>query len=148
MSGEPEALRGDLSAWCTSYVEAFEAFDVRAIGSHWSFPATILTGNRQMVLKTVDDFNANTAALVDFYRAQDVAQVKRVVRRVFQMSECLAAMQVSDVMQSASGDTLVEWDSSYVLREDGNTWRAIFADANGEVNAWASRGTPLGGRSN
>ncbi|MEO0881474.1 MAG: hypothetical protein AAFY34_01965 [Pseudomonadota bacterium] len=137
-------LNDQLSAWCSSYIDAFEAFDVSAIGAHWAFPAMIASGDRQIVFKDVESFNRNTATLVGFYKEQDVARVDRVVTGVLQMTEKTAAMQVQDRMFTSSGSMIVEWVSAYVLRSGTQGWRAVFADANGEVSAWAERGTPLG----
>jgi len=134
----------ELSDWCGSYVRAFEAFDVPSIGAHWAFPAVILSGDHQVVLKDAGQFDANTKALVEFYRRQDVASVKRSVTGVFWLRDGTAAMTVEDRMFTSDQTALVEWQSAYVLRQQNGNWRAIFADANGEVQAWEKRGTPLG----
>ncbi|MEM9668442.1 MAG: hypothetical protein AAF950_05910 [Pseudomonadota bacterium] len=143
MSGDID-LKQNLETWCESYVRAFEAFDVQAIGQHWDFPAVITSGDRQIVLADAATFDANTEKLVSFYKRQDVKTVIRSIKDVLSMGAQTAAMRVHDKMLTRDGQTIVEWRSAYVLRRSNARWRAIFADANGELKAWADRGTPLG----
>lgn len=137
-------LRGDLENWCASYVDAFERYDVEAIGAHWAFPAMIISGPSQSILRDQDKFNRNTTGLMAFYKRQDVLRVVRTILSYEPLSEDIAAMRVHDVVWSTSDEQIVEWVSAYVLRRTPEGWRAIFADATGEVDAWAARGTPLG----
>lgn len=141
-----EDLCEQLDTWCASYVRAFEAFDVEAIGAHWAFPALILSGNQHLSLPDADQFNHNTSMLVGFYKAQHVALVERSVISVMPMGAASVAMQVHDKMMSIDAEPIASWTSAYVLRRVKASWRAIFADAAGEVEAWAARGTPLGSK--
>lgn len=137
-------LRLDLEDWCLSYVAAFEAFDIPAIGAHWSFPAMVISGGRQLVMPDAASFDRNTGALVDFYKRQNAQKVTRRVLSVFEMGPASAAMHVHDTISTPENEQITEWKSAYVLRQEDDNWRAIFADATGEAEAWAKRGTPLG----
>ena len=54
-------------------------------------------------------------------------------------------MIVADRMLDATGAVIAEWQASYVLQRVAGTWKAVMAVADGEVDAWTARGTPLGG---
>jgi len=54
-------------------------------------------------------------------------------------------MIVSDVMSTANGDEIASWQAAYVLQRVNGAWKAVMAVADGETDAWAARGTPLGG---
>lgn len=144
MNNRSRALLVDLEAWCGSYVAAFERFEVKAIGAHWAFPALIISGRHQLVMSDQAAFDNNTDGLVGFYKRQKVAKVERKVLRVEAMGEKSVAMQVEDMMSTASGAPIEGWRSAYVLRQTRGGWRAVLADATGEAKAWAARGTPLG----
>ena len=141
---EATALREELDAWCSSYITAFEAFNVKAIGAHWLFPAMVVSGGRQLIMKDAASFDRNTSALTNFYKAQNATRVQRTVLSCHMMLEQSAAMRVKDIISTAQNEPITEWVSAYVLRKTQLGWRAIFADATGEADAWAARGTPLG----
>ena len=139
-----DTLQTELEAWCASYVSAFEAFDVDAIGMHWAFPATLVSGGRTIAIKDANTFNRNTQMLTGFYERQNARCVTREIVEVMAMGNDTAAMRVRDQMSTPEGDALASWVSAYVLQKTRNGWRAIFADAQGELDAWDARGTPLG----
>lgn len=135
-----------LDAWCQSYVEAFSAFDATAISAHWAFPALILTGGRRLSLPDRSAFDANTERLLDFYRQQAVARAVRRLEAVFPMGDGQAAIRVEDQMLDAQDAPITGWTASYCLVKTDQGWRACLASADGELAAWAARGTPLGAR--
>ncbi|MEM6412008.1 MAG: hypothetical protein AAF683_10785 [Pseudomonadota bacterium] len=141
---DSEGLAPALADWCRSYVQAFESFDADAIGRHWSFPALIFSSGRQITFTEASGFNRNTSQLIEFYKRQNVSRVNRLIDSVFQISAVTAAMRVNDQMYSGDNEFITGWSSGYVLKQDGVHWRAIWADASGEVEAWVARGTPLG----
>ncbi|MEM1104816.1 MAG: hypothetical protein AAGH87_00380 [Pseudomonadota bacterium] len=140
----PHPALDDLTAWCASYVAAFSAYDVQAIGAHWVFPATILAGGRPLRLESREKFDANTDTLCGFYRAQGVARARRSLRSATPLGAASAAIQVDDVVEDAGGGVITRWRAGYVLVKTAQGWRACLADADGERAAWAARGTPLG----
>lgn len=138
-------LEADLDAWCQSYVTAFSAYDAAGIGDHWLFPALIISSGRNLVFKTREHFDANTGGLLDFYKREGVAKAERGVLSCLAMNDDTAAMRVCDAMLDGDGNTIVTWEAAYTLRKTDEGWRAILAAADGELAAWAARGTPLGG---
>lgn len=134
-----------LDAWCQSYVAAFSAYDIPAIGAHWTFPAVILAGGAPVLLASRDKFDRNTDRLCTFYRAQGVTRAQRKLLEHFPMTQTAAAMRVADTMLDAKGGEIVSWQAAYTLTRTPEGWRACLADAGGEMAAWDSRGTPLGG---
>lgn len=141
---EVDPLREELDLWCASYVAAFEKFDLESIGAHWAFPALVVSGSRQLSMTTQADFDRNTGALISFYEKHDARRVKRAIQWCRSFENAKAIMQVADVISTSKGEVLTNWVSTYVLRLSSEGWRALFADATGEAEAWAARGTPLG----
>ena len=141
---ETSTLDKELSAWCTSYVTAFSAYDADGIGAHWAFPALIIIGNRRISFKSADHFLANTEMLLGFYKRQGVAKAERQLISSMPMTDEVAAMVVKDRMVDARGAGIVTWQAAYMLQKSGGDWRAVSAVADGETDAWNARGTPLG----
>lgn len=137
-------LRTELSAWCRTYVAAFDAQDAEAIAEHWSFPALTTQAGRSFLFKSAEHFAKNTEILLGFYREQNVDYVERELIACHHLHKDTAAMVVSDVMYTASGEEIVRWQAAYVLQRVNNVWKAVMAIADGETDAWAARGTPLG----
>lgn len=138
-------LRSELEAWCRSYVAAFERYEAEAIASHWTFPALTTQAGRSFSFKSEEHLAKNTGRLLGFYQAQHVERVHREVVDILIMGPNAVSMTVKDQMTDAAGGEIASWQAAYVLqRVDGN-WKAVAAVADGEVDAWAARGTPLGG---
>ncbi len=142
---EQTHLQTELEAWCQSYVIAFEAFDLHTISNHWAFPAMIVSGARQLVMKDKASFDHNTGALIAFYERHNAKRVTRTIVDAQALIGGTALMRVQDEISTPDGTLITTWRSAYILRKTADGWRAIFADATGEAEAWAARGTPLGG---
>ena len=138
-------LREDLEAWCRSYVAAFESYDAEAIASHWTFPALTTQAGRSFTFKSAEHFAKNTGLLLGFYKAQAVESVERRVVDLLSMSADAVSMTVQDRMLRGDGQEIATWQAAYVLQRVDGAWKAVAAVADGEVDAWAARGTPLGG---
>ena len=145
MSSALTDLRAELEAWCRSYVTAFESYDAEAIASHWTFPALTTQADRSFVFKSAEHFAKNTGLLLGFYQAQAVHSVERRVVDLLNMSAGAVSMTVQDRMLDADGQEIAAWQAAYVLQRVSGAWKAVAAVADGEVDAWAARGTPLGG---
>ena len=139
-------FRAELEAWCLSYVTAFSGYDAAGIAAHWTFPALIVSSGRSLTFKSAEHFNKNTGALLEFYRVHRVDKAVRKVVDVMPMNSETAAMTVADQMLDPEGHVIVGWQAAYVLQRINDDWRAVMALADGEVDAWAARGTPLGGK--
>ena len=145
MSSALTNLRTDLEAWCRSYVTAFESYDAEAIASHWTFPALTTQAGRSFTFKSAEHFAKNTGLLLGFYKAQGVHSVERRVIDLLNMSAGAVSMTVQDRMLDNNGQEIAGWQAAYVLQRVDGAWKAVAAVADGEVDAWAARGTPLGG---
>nr|WP_070959144.1 hypothetical protein [Hyphomonas sp. Mor2] len=138
-------LETELDAWCQSYVAAFNAEDAGAIAAHWTFPALTTQAGRSFTFKSEAHFAKNTGILLGFYRAQHVDRVTRELVACHLLHRDAATMIVSDVMSAANGEEIASWQAAYVLQRVNHAWKAVMAVADGETEAWAARGTPLGG---
>jgi|GEM_PF-1029954 len=145
MSSALTDLDAELSAWCQSYVDAFNTEDASAIAAHWTFPALSTQAGRSFTFKSEEHFAKNTEILLGFYQAQSVHRVERALVSAQRLHRDTASMIVSDVMYTADGQEIAHWQAAYVLQRVDGTWKAVMAVADGETEAWAARGTPLSG---
>lgn len=121
------------------------AWDAEAIAAHWTFPALTTQAGRSFTFKSDEHFAKNTERLLAFYKAQAVARVTRRLISAQALHEAAAAMVVADEMFEANGTRIAGWQAAYVLQRVDGAWKAVMAVADGETEAWAARGTPLGG---
>jgi len=138
-------LRETLEAWCQSYVQAFCGYDAPSIAAHWTFPALTTAGGRSFSFKSAEHFEGNTDRLLEFYRKQDVAKVERNIVDCGHLAPGIAHMTVQDTMLTQQDAIIASWEAAYVLQSIDGQWKAVMAVADGEMAAWAARGTPLGG---
>ena len=138
-------LRAELDAWCQSYVAAFNKEDADAIAAHWTFPAVTTQKGRSFAFKSAEHFAKNTGLLLGFYRAQRVHRVERRIEDVLSLHRDAVSMTVADAKFTDDGTEIVHWQAAYVLQRIDGQWKAVMAVADGETDAWAAHGTPLGG---
>jgi len=139
------SLETELADWCQSYVAAFNREDAAAIANHWTFPALTTQAGRSFTFKSEDHFAKNTGILLGFYRAQNVDRVERALIEGHLLHRDAASMIVADVMYTSDDEPIANWQAAYVLQRVNGSWKAVMAVADGETEAWAARGTPLGG---
>lgn len=139
------SLETELADWCQSYVAAFNSEDAEAIARHWTFPALTTQAGRSFTFKSDEHFARNTGILLGFYRAQNVDRVERTLTACHLLHRDAASMTVADIMYTADGEAIASWQAAYVLQRVDGAWKAVMAVADGETEAWAARGTPLGG---
>ncbi|MCR9269876.1 MAG: hypothetical protein NXH72_07825 [Hyphomonadaceae bacterium] len=138
-------LRSELEDWCASYISAFMAWDAACIAAHWTFPALTTQAGKSFAFTSAEHFEKNTARLLSFYQNQNVQTVERKVDAVLPMSETAISLTVKDRMLDQHGAQIAGWTAAYILQRVDGRWKAVAAVADGEVAAWAARGTPLGG---
>ena len=126
-----------------SYVDAFNRNDVDAVMKQWTFPATISIPAATHVLDGAA-FQKNTQALCDFYRRQGMVEARKRVSSIHHLGPNVANVTTEDVLYDADGKPIASWQHGYVLRETDGRIHALMAVADGEIEAWAARGTPLG----
>jgi hypothetical protein len=135
----------EAQAFFDRYADCFSARDVAGLGDMWSFPAFI-SGPRSGGFAERESFDANTAALCDFYVAQGSVKAEKRVIDVRQEYDNAAMVRTADRLSDAAGETIAAWEHLYLLRRQTEGWRVQAAVADAEVAAWAARGTPLGER--
>ena len=122
------------------------AWDAEAIAAHWTFPALTTQAGRSFTFQSAEHFAKNTTRLLGFYRDQNVARVTRKLISHQVMHADAVSMCVADEMVDADGTLIASWQAAYVLQRVDGVWKAVMAVADGETEAWAARGTPLGGK--
>src|SRR5690242_9497838 len=136
--------RKSVEEFFVAYAAAFSRLDVDAIVGLWSLPAFITTAERSGCFAEADAFRRNIEALCAFYRAQGLSRAKKTVMRIHRLSDGVAAVTTRDELFDARRRRIVRWQHAYLIRKTTQGLRAIAAVADGEMNAWNARGTPLG----
>ncbi len=128
-----------------AYADAFQRRDWDAIADVWAYPCMISDQRGGYAFRDRDGFRRNLERLGAFYAAQGVVGAAAQVRDVDAEYDGVARVRVDYRLTDASGETIIAWPTDYVLRQqtDGR-WTACFGIADGEMNAWAARGTPMG----
>ena len=132
-----------IHAYFRDYVGAFSRGDVDAVVGLWRFPATISTRERTVAFDE-PGFRKNVEALCSFYRRQGMAEARKTVSASLHLAPNVASVTTEDSLLDGTGNLIAAWSHGYLLREDEDGIHAIAAIADGEVEAWAARGTPLG----
>ena len=125
------------------YDSTFSSFDIKAITNLWAFPAFITTPSISVCFQDIPSFEENTKGLCDFYRSQGVTKTRKTVSGFDLMFDGIASVRTIDQLYNSENDLIAEWEHSYLIRQTENGIRAIVAIADGELQAWAARGTPL-----
>ncbi len=130
-----------------AYAGAFARRDMGAIAAMWQYPCFISDPNGGAAFRDADAFRRNLDRLSGFYDAQGVAHADARVQTANTDFDGVAQVRVDYRLADANGQTIIAWPTDYVLRRGGDgAWKACFAIADGEVAAWAARGTPLGAK--
>jgi hypothetical protein len=134
-----------LTDFYARYADAFMRQDTDALVAAWSFPAAITgpTGNKMFDAMA---FRRNVEALFGFYQRQDVAKATADVAAMHPLGDGVVLGQIDYAMFTAAGAPVAAWQTPYLLRDAGAGLKAFAAVADGEIAAWAARGTPLGSR--
>jgi hypothetical protein len=132
-----------LDALFAGYAEAFTCGDVDRICDSWAYPATI-TGRGKRASLDAAAFRANIHALLAFYRAQGVASARKRVLRFDEQFDGTALVRTKDRLADAGGAPIASWEHVYIVTDTTEGPRVIMAMADGELDAWQARGTPLG----
>ena len=127
-----------------AYARAFAANDVERIADMWSFPCLISQQTGDFLFRDRASFVKNTTGLQGFYDRQGVNAAGARVDAVRTPHPGITEVDVHYTLGKSPAEQIVDWQTTYVLRQDADgQWRARFAIADGEVTAWAARGTPM-----
>jgi len=128
-----------------AYAAAFSARDMDAIADAWSYPCLISQSTGAFAFANRDSFHKNVSSLDGFYVRQGVAKASGTVRQVAEPHDGVAIVEIDYELSDVNGARIIAWPTTYTLRRNKTgAWKACFAIADGEVAAWAARGTPLG----
>ncbi len=137
--------QAEVQAFFTAYAAAFVRQDSAALAAAWAFPA-LISGPGANLACDEAVFRRNVDALFGFYDRQGVADARATVTGVETFAPGVVLSHTHYAMLAGDGGTIAAWDTQYLLRDRGQGLRAFAAVSDGEVAAWAARGTPLGGR--
>jgi len=126
-----------------AYADAFSRGDAEAVAALWAFPAFFAARGKRAALDEAA-FRANAEALIAFYRAQGAARAEKSVLAAEPLSGGLLLVRTTDRLADAGGATVATWEHLYLVSRTADGLRAIAAFRDGELDAWESRGTPLG----
>lgn len=128
-----------------AYTDAFMRQDVDALTASWAFPA-LISGPTGALACDEALFRRNLTAMFGFYNRQAVAKTTAKVTGVRPLAENVVLAEIDYAMATADDVPIVRFDTAYMLRATGGALLKVAAISDGEVAAWAARGTPLGGR--
>jgi ketosteroid isomerase-like protein len=137
--------RDALQAVFDAYADAFVRQDADALSAAWMFPA-LISGPAGGTAFDEALFRRNLAAMFGFYTRQGVGQASARVGDIHSLGDHVVAANIHYALATADGAPIVAWETAYLLRDAGHGPRSFAAVFDGEVAAWAARGTPLGGR--
>ncbi|OYQ30896.1 hypothetical protein CHU93_06040 [Sandarakinorhabdus cyanobacteriorum] len=138
-------MQADVQAFFAAYSAAFARQDSAALVAAWSFPA-LISGPGTALACDEALFRRNVEALFGLYDRQGVANARATVTGVVPLAPGVVLSHTHYAMLAGDGDVITDWDTQYLLRDRGQGFRAFAAVSDGEVAAWAARGTPLGSR--
>lgn len=127
------------------YGDAFTRKDHETLADQWIFPCYITQQIGPAYFKDRESFVKNLGHLSAFYDAQGVAVAKGTVTEARAKYDGVIEALVDYTLNDAKNETIAAWLTTYVLRRTDDGWKACFAIADGEIDAWAARGTPIGG---
>lgn len=128
-----------------AYADAFLRQDIDALTASWAFPA-LISGPAGALACDEALFRRNLAAMFGFYDRQGVGRTTARVTAVRPLADAVVLAEIDYAMATADGTPLVRFDTAYMLRATDGVLLKVAAVSDGEVAAWAARGTPLGGR--
>jgi ketosteroid isomerase-like protein len=128
-----------------AYADAFMRQDIDALTASWAYPA-LISGPAGALACDEALFRRNLTAMFGFYNRQGVAKTTAKVTAVRPLAETVVLAEIDYAMATADDTRLVRFDTAYMLRASGGELMKVAAISDGEVAAWAARGTPLGSR--
>lgn len=132
-----------IAAFFELYTSAFSRCDVNKISELWTFPAFITGESRSAVFDNAQSFEKNTTALCDFYKRQGMKRAHKTVLSAQALYPGVVLARTKDELFDEADELITQWEHTYLLRNTDDGWRALAAVADDEMQAWASRGTPL-----
>ena len=133
----------DAQAFFDRYADNFSRGDIAAVNDAWAMPCFI-SGPRSGAFTDAEVFARNTEGLVAFYAAQGLAKAEKTVLSAEVQYDGVTLVRTADRLSDAAGEEIATWEHLYLMRRFSDGWKVVTAICDGEVAAWAARGTPLG----
>lgn len=134
-------LHDELAQFFAEYLDAFAREDADALSQLWDdvglFPSP--TGNFAM---TRDAFREHCVMLMEFYRQQGVIYPEGELHSAIELFPNVAEARMAYRMIGEEAKIITEWEHVYLLRRS-DRWRVSLTIADGEMAAWANKGTGL-----
>lgn len=115
------------------------------LADQWIYPCYVTHQLGAANFRNRESFINNLHNLSAFYDTQGVAIAKGNVAETCSRYNGVIEALVDYELCDENEKTIAAWPTTYVLRCTDDGWKACFAIADGEIDAWAARGTPLGG---
>ncbi|HVY98218.1 MAG TPA: hypothetical protein VHA35_01870 [Dongiaceae bacterium] len=122
------------------YSAAFSALDVAGILSHFAFPCQIATEKAGWAFADRASIEADMAGFVQFYNEQAFARAELARLDYQPLSATFGLAHVNWRLMEKGGGTLVDVESTYVLRMDGGAPAIIGILGHNEDGQWQQKG--------
>ena len=133
----------EAQAFFERYAASFTRGDIAAVSDARAMPCFI-SGPRSGAFADAEAFARNTEGLLAFYAAQGLARAEKTVLSAQEQYDGVTLVRTADRLSDASGEEIACWEHVYLMRRFSDGWKVVAAVCDGEVEAWAARGTPLG----
>lgn len=122
------------------YAVAFSALDVPGILGHFAFPCQIATETAGWAFADRASIEADMTGFVQFYAERDFARADLVRLDYQPLSATFGLAHVNWRLVAARGETLVDVDSTYILRMDSDAPAIIGILGHNEDGQWQRKG--------
>jgi hypothetical protein len=127
-----------------AYAAAFSALDVTGILDHFAFPCQIASEDGGHVYADRGAIEADMDGFTQFYADQDFARAELVKLDYQPLSAAFGLAHVRWRLVQKSGETLVDFESTYVLRMNGPSPAIVGILGHTEDSQWRRKGLALG----
>jgi len=128
-----------MNSFVSTYAEDFNRLDANAISSWYEFPLSILTPQGNSIFNSAEDFTQSVEKLLEVYRSFKFSHAE-VVREF--RSEGLHGLNQTDVVWRVvdqQGETIIEFDISYLFKEKEGRARLCGVVSHNEFTEWQKK---------
>jgi len=122
------------------YTAAFSALDVAGILDHFAFPCQIATEKAGWAFTDRASIEADMNGFVQFYAAQDFARAELTRLDYQPLSETFGLAHVNWRLLRTGDKTLVDVETTYILRMDSDAPAIIGILGHNEDGQWQRKG--------
>jgi hypothetical protein len=124
------------------YAVAFTALDVAGILSHFAFPCQIATETSGYAFADRAAIEADMTGFVDFYAQHDFERAELARLDYQPLSDAFGLAHVNWRLVQTNGETLVDVESTYILRVAAAEPAIIGILGHNEDTQWKQKGAP------